>query len=187
MIVLAAGASARLGRPKQLLPWAGTTLLRHATARALEADLGPVLVVVGAQADAVRAAVHDLPVRVVVNDAWPRGVGGSIRAGVLALEQAAPGAIAVILTTCDQPRVPASHLARLAAVHAETGQPIVASAYAGTLGVPALFAAAAFDELLALDGEMGAKAVIAGRREDVAAVECPEAGFDVDTEGDLNA
>ncbi|HTN54057.1 MAG TPA: NTP transferase domain-containing protein [Anaeromyxobacter sp.] len=180
-IVLAAGGSARLGRPKQLLVFRGEPLVRRAARSAVEAGLWPVVVVVGASCEGVRGALAGLPVATARNPAFDAGVAGSIRCGLARLAECAPGAPAVFLLACDQPLVEPAHLAALAEAARAAARPIAAPA-AG--GLPALFAAALFPELLALAGDTGAEALAARDPGRVAPVPLPAAALDVDTAED---
>lgn len=184
-VVLAAGGSTRLGRPKQLLELDGEPLVRRAARIAAEAGYDPVVVVVGAEGEAVTRALGGAFLA-VTNPDWSAGAASSIRRGLEALRTLRPGVGGALIVTCDQPLVEARHLAALAAALGPDRQ-IAASRYAGTLGVPALFARAVFGELLALTGEAGAKRVVLRDPERVASVELPEAGRDVDTEADWRA
>lgn len=186
-VILAAGASARLGRPKQLLALGGEPLVRRAARAAAEAGYAPVIVVVGAGAAAVAAALAGAPCVAVEHPGWRSGVAGSIRRGLEALTALRPDAGGVLLAACDQPRVDAAHLAALAEALADGAHAVAASAYAGTLGVPALFARPVLDELRALEGEQGARSVIARSPGRVAAVALPGGERDVDTEADWEA
>jgi molybdenum cofactor cytidylyltransferase len=182
-IVLAAGSSRRLGRPKQLLPFRGEPLVRRAARAAVEAGLWPVVVVVGDRADEVRGALAGLPIVTVANPAVIDGLAGSIRLGLLRLAECAPGAAGAVLLACDQPAVEAGHLAALAAAASAEGKPVAASAYGGTLGVPALFAAYLFPELRALTGDC-ARPLLARDAARVASVPLPLGDLDVDTPED---
>jgi molybdenum cofactor cytidylyltransferase len=184
-VVLAAGGSTRLGRPKQLLELDGEPLVRRAARRASEAGFDPVVVVVGAEGEAVARALGEAFVA-VRNPRWSTGAASSIRRGVEALCAARPDVDGALLVTCDQPLVEARHLVALRAALGPD-QLIAASRYAGTLGVPALFSRAVFGELFALTGESGAKRVVMRDLRRVAEVELPEAGRDVDTEADWRA
>jgi CTP:molybdopterin cytidylyltransferase MocA len=182
-VVLAAGGSARLGRPKQLLEHAGEPLVRRAAREALGAGAAPVVVVLGAQADAVRQALGGLPVTTVVNDAWATGLASSLAAGVREA-LAEPSVGGVLVTLADQPLVDAAALARLlAAFPGEHG--VVASTYADALGVPAIFARAHADALTHLTGDAGAGAWLRRRGDAVTRVPMDAAALDVDTEADV--
>ncbi len=186
-VILAAGGSARLGRPKQLLELHGEPLVRRAAREATAAGFSPVVVVTGAASAEVGAALAGEPVAVVENPDWRAGVAGSIRRGLAAVLALRPDARGVLLAVCDQPRVDAAHLASLAAALADGAHVIAASSYAGTVGVPALFERATFGELEALAGDQGAKPVVTRAPDRVAAVPLPGGEWDVDTEADWSA
>ena len=151
-IILAAGASTRLGFPKQLVKWGGECLLDRAVRIANEAGCVPV-VVLGAHAEAIHAGCHLNEARTIINPRWKDGMSTSIVAGV---EGAQEFAEALILMTCDQPAVTSTHVQELIAHGARTEGP-VASAYAGRNGIPAYFPAAYFGLLLGLRGNSGAR------------------------------
>ncbi len=191
VVLLAAGGSSRLGRPKQLLVHQGKTLVRRAAEAAVTAGCGPVVAVLGAQAGAVAAELAGLPVHTVHNEAWEAGLGGSLRVGLRALEAAGPaGADSVVdgslVMLCDQLRVDADHLRALVKAFQRTEAPIVASGYEGTRGVPALFSRAIFPELEALAPDEGARGVIARKPSRVVEVALEGGGEDVDTKADLS-
>lgn len=175
-IVLAAGASTRLGSPKQLQKLGDETLLERAVRTAREAGCSPVIVVLGAEYAQVLkdSALGD--VMTVINDEWQEGMGSSIRVGVQTCEALAKGAKGVVLMTCDQPAVTARHLGLLVA-----GEGVKASRYAGRNGVPAFFPEKYFGKLMTLDGDLGARELL-GCAE---AVELEHGGLDVDTVKDL--
>jgi molybdenum cofactor cytidylyltransferase len=183
-VILAAGASRRMGTPKQLLQLAGQSLLHRAAWTALSSSCRPVIVVVGAHADQLRRELSGLDVIVAENPAWTDGIGTSVRCGIEAVRRQR-AVDSVVLTLCDQPRVTPRLIDQLIDTHRRTGAPIVACEYAATVGVPALFSHALFDELTALDGETGAKQVIARHPDDVVRVPFPPAAFDVDTPEDF--
>ncbi len=183
-IILAAGGSSRFGRAKQLLRFRGQTFLRRMIDVATAAGCSPVAVVVGADRDHILAELAETREFLIENEMWQRGIGNSIRAGLRGLLGAYPNLDAVILLACDQPLVDAKTIGDLAAIHTETKKPIVASSYAETLGVPALFARAYFDELFVLDEDSGAKQVILNHRKDVAEYAFPEGAIDIDTAAD---
>ena len=181
IILLAAGGSTRLGRPKQLLPWENGTLLRHAAVTAIDSGLGPVAAVLGHAGEECRAALTCLPVRIAVNETWREGMGGSISTGMGAFRD--DGLSRVLIMLCDQPGVTAAALRALSEHQQSTGAKIVASRYSGVLGPPALFASALFPRLLGLRGPEGAKSLFTGA--DVESLPLPEAALDIDTPADL--
>jgi len=182
--ILAAGASTRLGQPKQLVAWRGTTLLRRAADTALDAALGPVLVILGADADRCAAELQGLKVRVVIHMGWRDGMGSSIREAAKALSGDA-GIGALLVMACDQPDVDADHLRQLTDEYRRSGADVVGSAYAGTVGIPALFDRTLFAALAALDGDNGARSVLTAPGIRLESVPCPGAAFDVDAQHDL--
>jgi molybdenum cofactor cytidylyltransferase len=180
LILLAAGASTRLGRPKQLLLFRGRSLLRHATETALGSVCRPVVVVLGALADPLQTELTALPVTVAMNPAWAEGMAKSIRAGLKEVSSKTPGPDAVVIMLCDQPLITAGMLDRLVIMHRSSGMGIVASEYKGALGAPALFARRYFPDLGALEGDQGARRIIVNHKADLARISLPEAAFDVD-------
>jgi molybdenum cofactor cytidylyltransferase len=164
-IVLAAGEAKRFGKPKQLLEWRGKPLARQVAETALGAGLSPVVIVTGAYAQEVEAAVRDLPVEIVHNGAWQSGQASSIRAG---LETIAPlssstswkkAVGAAIFLLADQPQVLPMVLRALVEHHRENLAPIIAPQVKGQRANPVLFDCTTFPELMVLSGEAGGRAV----------------------------
>lgn len=185
-IVLAAGASTRMGRPKQLLRFRGRTLLRSAALAALEGGCRPVVVVTGAHAELSRGELRGLGVREAFNADWETGMASSVRAGLSALLEEDAGAGAVVLLLCDQPFVTGGVVASLVNAHRATGRAAVASRYGGGFGVPALFARTLFAELSRLEGAAGAKQVITRHASDAHFLDFPAGETDVDTPEDFS-
>ncbi len=183
VILLAAGASARLGEPKQLLQFHGESLLRRSAKTALAAS-SRVVVTLGSQIEILRTEIEDLPVEIVENNDWETGMSGSIKVGLKKFLDDADELKAVIVMVCDQPLVNEELLARIITKFHETDASIVACAYQNTLGVPALFRRNLFPELLALDAQKGAKQLIKKYESQVSAISFPEGAFDVDTPAD---
>jgi molybdenum cofactor cytidylyltransferase len=181
-VVLAAGGSRRLGEPKQLLRIAGQPLVRRAALAALGSRAERVLVVTGAHAERVEAAIAGLAVEAVRCATWEAGLAASLRAGVSAA--LAPGDASVLLLLADQPGVDAALLDRLIALHRGEGHELAASYYGGEPGVPAIFAPRYARELLGLAGDRGAKALLVRERARVALVPFADGALDVDTPDD---
>jgi molybdenum cofactor cytidylyltransferase len=171
-----------MGRPKQLLPFRGRSLLRHAAEVALAADCEPVIVILGTDAARLRGELDDLAVAAVENAEWADGPGTSVRVGVAAAEDA--GTDAVVFLLCDQPLVDAEHVRRLVAAQRESGLPMAASGYSGTVGVPAVFARQCFVDLRVLAPTAGAKQLLARAPDAVAVVPFPGGAVDLDTPAD---
>ncbi len=180
IVVLAAGASVRLGRPKQLLQIKGEPLVRRIVKAALRSKADSVAVVLGAYHDAVGSALADLPVTLAFNGAWAEGMAGSLQTGLAALP---PGTEGALFLTCDQPAVDARILNRILKAAGEDPLARVACAYGDTVGIPALFGKGWFPRFRDLAGDHGAKALLQGD----AVVEIPwEPGaHDLDTPEDL--
>jgi molybdenum cofactor cytidylyltransferase len=181
-VVLAAGASARLGRPKQLIEIDGEPLLRRVTRCALATGPEDCVVVLGHDAERIGTVLDGLDVRVLrIRDA-ATGMAASLRAGLISLDAVCAGAL-VVLT--DQPALTADHLDALCSAWRATPARAVASAYAGVLGVPAVLPRGWFDEIVALRGDAGARALLRARRDDVIALPAPELAGDIDHAGDI--
>ena len=181
-VVLAAGASRRLGQPKQLLPYRGGTLLSHAVER-VHGAFDPVVVVIGAEAERMRAALAAGPaVEIVENTDWQEGMASSIRAGARHLGATAPEA--VLLTLVDQPLVTKAHLLEMRETFFTSRPEVVAAVYGGIVGVPAIFAASMLERLAALRGVRGARSVVGGPSVRLVRFLLDEADFDIDTPED---
>lgn len=171
IVILAAGTSARLGMPKQLLPYNGDTLLNHAIKAANATDNAAVVVVLGAE------RITGLEAPTILNPEFSEGMASSIRYGVQYMMDKADH---IILMVCDQPHVDAAHILSLIEKQKTTGAAIVASYYADRKGVPALFDKSIFPELLALTGDVGARHII--EKHDAAVVPFPLGVIDIDTD-----
>jgi molybdenum cofactor cytidylyltransferase len=184
VLILAAGASSRMGRSKPLLELDGKTLLQRAAETALASRCRPVIVVLGSEAAQTRRALGGLPVEVVVNAEWKRGLSSSIRAGLAALEVSAEPVRAALIMLCDQPFVTSALIDQLVARYESSTATIVACEYADRVGAPALFDRTLFPELEKLSGDRGARPLLERDPERVARVHVPEAAFDIDTPED---
>jgi molybdenum cofactor cytidylyltransferase len=185
LIILAAGASRRMNQPKQLLEFEGQTLLRRAVETAVETVYRPVVVVLGANFEKMKAAIENLPVAVVFNEGWPEGLSSSIKKGLEKLLEIAPEISAVLLTLADQPYVTTAHLDRFAERFDQTESPVIAARYNEADGVPALFAREIFDDFDKLSGDKGARMIIEKHRPALSTIALPEAAFDIDTPQDF--
>lgn len=184
-IILAAGASTRMGTPKQLLELDGQPLVVRVVTAALASPAWPVVVVVGAQADKIRPVLAALPVLVTENPAWAEGMAASLRAGITTLQQFSRHLDAAVVALCDQPAFSAATIDALVETQRTSGRSIVAARYAGRHGAPALFLAQHFATLSGLTGEEGARALLNGDPAHVAGVDLPELALDLDTPADV--
>jgi molybdenum cofactor cytidylyltransferase len=185
-VVLAAGGSSRFGEPKQLIPFRGKSLVRRVTDAACDAGCSPVVVVIGSNDKKLRRELDRACIVIVQNKQWQRGIGSSIRCGIQELINSSPDIQAGVLLVCDQPAVNARVIEQLVALRETTEKSIVASSYADTLGVPALFARSIFEELLSLDDQAGAKSIVLRSSDRVASFPFPEGQIDIDTREDWN-
>ena len=182
-IILAAGTSSRLGRPKQLLDLGGEPLLRHTVRNARESGLHEVILVLGSRADEVAKAVGELSQWTVINRDFATGQSTSLVAGLAA---ASPEADGVLVLLGDQPLVSTSAIDRLVGEYQAHRAPIVQAAFDGNPGNPVLFDRSLFPELSGVTGDEGARSVVRRFRDEVALVEVGDVAdvFDVDTEAD---
>jgi molybdenum cofactor cytidylyltransferase len=184
VVILAAGGSSRLGHPKQLLPWGGTTLLAHAAQTAVATVLGPVVVMLGAYAESCRQALEGSAAEIALCPQWADGMGRTIGAAIAHVALTYPGADAALIMTCDQPFITAADLVAIAEARRSSGRRMAAASYSGTIGVPAVFSHSLFDELRKLQGDRGAASILRHWKAEVVAVPCPNAARDVDTAQD---
>lgn len=184
-IILAAGGSRRFGQPKQLLAFQGESLVRRIVRAATEVCNTDVIVVTGEGRSLIEAELRDSAARVVENPEWRGGMGTSIRCGLEHLTASTPDVAAAVILACDQPFVDAQTIDSLVAEQQKTCKAIVASRYANTIGIPALFDRSCFAALRALPDDSGAKALIESRRADVAEIAFEQGAIDIDTPADF--
>lgn len=182
VLVLAAGASTRLGEPKQLVRVGGRPALHAVVANAVSIAGHAVTVILGAHArDLTHMLVHS-PASVVINREWEEGMASSIRRGMAAVP---PGCEAVMIVLGDQVAVTADDLRRLVSAWKGESSTIAASVYEGRVGVPAIFPSWCFSELSQLRGDQGARAILQRNMTRLVHVPMPNAAFDLDTPEDL--
>lgn len=168
-----------MGQPKQLLPYHGRTLLRHAAETAVASGCTPIIMVTGALHEELVLEIADLPIQAVRNSDWNSGMASSIRTGLAAVAPAQPSAVLIMLT--DQPLVTPALLRQLVEQQQQTQAPIVAAAYGDTLGVPAVFDRALLPQLMQLQGQQGAVRLIGSLGATVERIDFPAGLLDVDT------
>jgi molybdenum cofactor cytidylyltransferase len=187
-IVLAAGGSTRFGQPKQVLDWKGQPFVRAVAQKALDAGLSPVIVVTGAGGEQVAAAIAGLPVKIVQNEDWASGQGSSIRAAIQSLVSdsrrsglSAHDVGGAIFLLTDQPQVTPSILRALVEKHAQGLYPIVAPMVMDRRANPVLFDRVTFDDLMALEGDVGGRAIFHRHRVEYLPWQDDRLLLDVDT------
>ncbi|MCB0490311.1 MAG: nucleotidyltransferase family protein, partial [Cyclobacteriaceae bacterium] len=179
LLLLAAGSSSRMGQSKQLLNVNGELLIQKTVKTLLRSEMGPVIVVLGSEEQKHEAAIQILPIEIVSNPSWQRGMGTSIKKGIQYIDKHYPEAEGVLISVCDQPHLTSEHLVKLAsALRGEFS--ISASLYGGNTGVPSIFLKNVFAELLKIEDADGARKVISRTPERVAQVAFPGGDIDLD-------
>jgi CTP:molybdopterin cytidylyltransferase MocA len=182
-IVLAAGQSTRFAGVKQLAEFRGQAMVARAMRVAEEVFEDRSVLVAGSEWPAVASAAGRLTGFLAINDAFQRGLGTSIAAGVGAVADCSSG---VMLMLADQPLIDTSYLRRMIDTWLQDAQRIVASEYDGVVGPPVIFPARCFDDLRALDGDSGARKVIRSNASSLTTLNCANAGVDIDRKEDLD-
>lgn len=180
VMILAAGASVRLGRPKQALVYKGQTLVQKIVSTAMALQSGPVLLVLKEEG---KIDIQE-DVIMLQNPNAGLGMATSIHCGIRYLEENAPNIETVIVTVCDQPFITTVLLQEMIMKYQETHLPIIACQYDGIIGTPVLFHKTMFKPLLALNGDKGAKQLINQHAQQVGLINFPLGNIDVDTEED---
>jgi molybdenum cofactor cytidylyltransferase len=184
IMILAAGASTRMGTPKQLLLYQGRSFLQYITEIAIASVCQPVIVVLGANVEQIYPQLQQLPVEVVKNSDWACGMSTSIKSGIELLNNLPQKIEAVVITLCDQPFLSLQIINQLVDTYYSTKKPIIACEYGDTLGVPALFSQTFFSELATLKETSGAKKVINNNLNEVFSIPFPLGDIDIDTPKD---
>jgi len=182
VVVLAAGGSARLGQPKQLVRVHGRPLVHLVVDRAVSLAGHAVTVVLGAHAKEIAPCLRSSSASIVINREWEQGIASSIRTGIASV---GAGCSAVMILLADQLAVTADDLKRLAAAWGGETKTIATAVYNGTFGVPAIFPEWCFSELMQLRGDSGAKVLLQRHRDRLLHVQMPNAAMDLDTPEDL--
>lgn len=186
-IILAAGASTRMGQSKQMLNVKGEKLLIRTIQTVLQSGIHSLTVVLGAGQNAHRKIIEGLPVDIVCNENWERGMGSSLKAGLSRVLEKNPSLEVVVVAVCDQPLLKPENIDVLLSKYKETRKPIIASMYSQMPGVPALFDKSYFEKLATLPDDQGAKRIILQNRGDATDVDFPGGDVDLDTMEDYDA
>ncbi|NES86367.1 MAG: nucleotidyltransferase family protein [Moorea sp. SIO2B7] len=185
IIILAAGGSKRLGKPKQLLPYLDKPLIQHIAEVAINSNCQPIVVVLGAYRETIEPYLSDFKIHIAFNKKWSEGMAISIQCGIKQLQKITPHLDGVILMLCDQPFVSTNIIHQLVAKYRSKNTLIVASEYSGILGVPALFDKTLFSEIMNLQGDIGAKKLIHRHHEAVLSIPFENGAIDLDTPEDV--
>ena len=170
-IVLAAGESKRMGMPKALLQFGDTTFLAQIVSVLQQSEMDKVTVVLGAQAERIRASTDLAGADIVVNEDYRKGQLSSLVVGLRSLPSQAA---ALLLCLVDNPLISVETVDRIVRAFRETGMPIVIPVFEGRRGHPALFARTMFDELLSAPADQGARHVVQSHKDRVLEVDIPE-------------
>lgn len=181
IIILAAGASSRMGTMKQLLPWEGTTLLGHVIHTAISTEADNTVLVLGAKAEEIEKSIKPSLVSLVVNENWKQGMGSSIAKGVAYITQNFPDTQAVLIILADQPFIDKNNLNTYLDKGNKYPEKIVATNYGLKLGVPALFPKSFFKQLMTLNKDYGAREILETNRDNIFAVKNNINLVDLDT------
>ena len=183
-VILAAGASSRLGRAKQLLPYKGERLIDRMVSLFTDLPLSEVCLVYGARRAEIEPVIAKFSVTQVYNPDWSTGMAGSLQTGLTTLLALAPDLSAVLIALVDQPLLTITHFTAMLEMYRANPDSIIAAAYEDIRGVPAIFPSCFFPELLSQKTQVGAKKLIKKYADQVIPFSCPEAAFDIDTEAD---
>lgn len=184
IIILGAGSSSRLGSSKQLLILDGESLLSKSIKASLASNATKVIVVLGANHALHYKEIKDFPIDITVNEHWSKGMGNSLKKGLIHLLQSNNTYQGAVILVCDQPMLTANHINILIDDYNKTKKPIIASWYGESPGVPVFFHKQYFEKLLMLDDMHGAKKIIEKNMQDVLSVDFPEGEVDIDTRED---
>lgn len=184
VVIIAAGESKRLGSPKQLLLLDKDTMLNRLIKMVQKAVDFPIYLVLGANAEKIKAQLPNTNLNIVENNEWQEGMGSSIRIGVQAVIDSANKYDGVLILVCDQPHLSETAIKDLISLQANKKSSITASFYANIAGTPALFHQTAFSDLLALKGDQGAKRIIQQRDQELAKLQFEMGVLDIDTPED---
>jgi len=183
-IILAAGSSSRMGQSKQLLKVENESLLRKTIRTVIASEVDKAVVVLGSNEEAHHQEIIDLPVQVIFNAAWEKGMGSSLKCGVHFVEKHFPSCEEILITVCDQPLLTSDHLKKMLHSFRSEKKSIVASFYSGSPGVPVLFHQSMFKKLLTMEDQHGAKKIIKDNTNLVSQIDFPQGSIDLDTPDD---
>ncbi len=186
ILILAAGESSRMGRPKQLLGWKNNTLLGHAIKNARAICPDHVYVVLGANAEKIKKSVEDTA-HFIFNENYKKGLGSSLATGIVSILKSNKKYQAVLVTLCDQPLIDIDYLNQIIETYRKDDSGIIATAYTNRAGVPTLFDKRYFNELLLLNEDFGASQMIKKYHTDLKTLDPKGKALDIDTWDDYEA
>jgi molybdenum cofactor cytidylyltransferase len=181
-ILLAAGESRRMGRPKQLLTWQGKTLLQHVLESLISSDADEIILVLGHEADRIKKSLPELPIKIVINPDYQQGMASSLRRGLLAMD---PGSEAFLVLLADQPGIGPEIINTLISTfrQADPRRGIIRPVYRGRQGHPVLIGTQYLQEALQQQGDVGARRILLNHPGDILEIDMEEDAVlkDIDT------
>lgn len=187
VVILAAGASNRMGSPKQLLKWGSETLIIHAIQKAINLSTKEVIVILGANYEKIKEHIDNFPVTILNNPNWNLGLGNSIACASKYLSTQNNDLDGVMITLVDQPFITKEFLNKLIANFSPGKNQIIATAYENNYGVPVLFDKSYFKKLIALNDDFGAKQVLKENESSIKALIPPVKNVDLDYKEDYES
>ncbi|WP_100614786.1 nucleotidyltransferase family protein [Confluentibacter citreus] len=185
IIILAAGASKRMGKPKQLLKWGDDTLIGHAIKIASKVNPKKLIVVLGAHFELINQNIENSEITILNNTHWEKGLGTSIAFAIKHLQNSKSKVDGILIILCDQPLITADFLKSLVSKFKPNENKIIATSYGGgKYGVPAFFDKVYFDDLSMLHDDQGAKDILIKYQDQVLGLLPPEKNMDLDTNED---
>lgn len=185
VVVLAAGASKRMGRPKQLLKWGSESLIGHAISMALAAKTSEVIVVLGANHEAIKSEISHFPITIIKNNKWEEGLGKSIACAAKYVLESKPKTNGLLITLADQPLIDTNFLNGIIQKFSQNQNQIVSTSYEnGKKGVPVLFDVCYLGELSNLSDDNGAKHLLKKHQSSVNSLQCRHNNLDIDSKDD---
>ncbi|WP_336517840.1 nucleotidyltransferase family protein [Pollutibacter soli] len=187
IIILAAGGASRMGEPKLLLPFRGSSLLENAINAAKDSGMANILLVSGRWHESIEKIAARKEIVSVTNENWKNGISSSIRKGLNHALSTWPGTDGVLYMVADQPFVTGQLLAEIKDAQASSGLPAVGSGYGGTVGTPAIFHQSLFEEIQHLSGDHGARKILQNHKDQIGIVPFTAGETDIDTPADYVA
>lgn len=185
IVVLAAGASKRMGEPKQLLKWGGSTLITHTIQTALKLNSDTIYVVLGANFKLIKNSITHFPITILNNKNWEQGLGESIAFAAKHIQKSSHKPEAILFVLADQPFINVSYLKSMISSFSKEKKQIIASSYQNRkFGVPALFDSYYLDDLSDLKGDFGARHFMQKNESFIKALIPPVKNVDLDFKED---
>jgi len=182
-LILAAGNSGRLGKPKQLLEINGKTLLAHIIDAVITTGLFELSIVLGAYQEEIEKTIDNDDIKIVHNSDWSKGIGTSIKVGMNSIINNKPEA--VLILSSDQPLINSAYINRMYGHFFHSDYGIIASGYGGAYGIPVLFRKKYFNEIMDIGEKSGCRGIISNNLDDTCLLDCPEGEYDIDTQEDF--